>query len=90
MWHKGVQGGATDESTTPVAAAPAGEGEAHLLREREWDTHASMQVGTNTQVSAVCRHAVLLCDFSKQCLRLQGLGNVVQQCRAPPCETMHC
>jgi hypothetical protein len=50
LWHKGIQGGVADEGTTPVAAAPAGEGEAHLLREREWDTHASMQVGA-TRVS---------------------------------------
>lgn len=27
-----------------LTAAPAGEGEAQLLQEREWDTHASMQV----------------------------------------------
>lgn len=53
LWRKGVQGGVTDQDTTPMAAAPAGEGEAHLLREREWDTHASMQVGI-THVSSVC------------------------------------
>lgn len=43
MWRKGVQG---VPKAVESPAGPMTEGEVQLRQEREWDTHASLQVCT--------------------------------------------
>jgi len=50
--QKGIMEG-TKSDERVLNAAPAGEGEAQLLQEREWDTHASMQVKCGNCVQSI-------------------------------------
>jgi hypothetical protein len=78
--HKAILKSTKPLEPSPVAAAPAGEGEAQLRQEREWDTHASMQVSHQP-----CR------GLQRPVMHLDTIvGKVAGSCQEQQCCTAGC